>query len=190
MTDGSKKDFMINTVNTKKMKTKVILLAVLVAFGFGKATAQMDDCAITLSLFVEPAKAKNYDAALPHYDKVVKECPKYSLATYQYGEKMFKYFIQKGDKSKVNNYIENFEMRLANYPSRTKEGDVRSKIAQLKYDNKLGSKMDLFNEFDQAYKKDAKNFKSPKSIYTYFSWWRRCSSCCNGIKNGLYYVRR
>ena len=151
------------------MKKKVLLLAVVMLVGFGKTWAQMDDCAITLSLFVEPAKAKNYDAALPHYDKVVAECPKYSLATYQYGEKMFKHFIEKGDKAKIDNYIENFNLRMQYYPSRTKQGDVMAKIAQLKYDNGMGSKMDQFNAFDEAYKKDAANFKSPKSMYTYFS---------------------
>lgn len=151
------------------MKKIVLLLAAVLLVGIGTSSAQMDDCAITLSLFVEPAKAKNYEAALPHYDKVVAECPKYSLATYQYGEKMFKHFIEKGDKAKIDNYIENFNRRMEYYPSRTKQGDVMSKIAQLKYDNNVGSKMDQFNAFDEAYKKDAANFKSPKSLYTYFS---------------------
>jgi tetratricopeptide (TPR) repeat protein len=151
------------------MKKNVIMLMAVLALGVGKLTAQMDDCAITLSLFVEPAKAKNYDAALPHYEKVVQECPKYSLATYQYGEKMFKHFIEQGDKSKVDSYIKNFNLRMEHYPSRTKKGDVMSKIAQLKYDNNMGSKMEIFNDFDNAYKTDAANFKSPKSIYTYFS---------------------
>ena len=134
------------------MKKNVIMLMAVLALGVGKLTAQMDDCAITLSLFVEPAKAKNYDAALPHYEKVVQECPKYSLATYQYGEKMFKHFIEQGDKSKVDSYIKNFNLRMEHYPSRTKKGDVMSKIAQLKYDNNMGSKMEIFNDFDNAYK--------------------------------------
>ena len=151
------------------MKTKVILLAAVLLFSLGGTAYAQDECVTTASLFIEPAKAKNYEAALPHYDKVVKECPKYSLATYQYGEKMFKYFISKGDKTKVNDYIANFEMRLQHYPTKTKQGDVMSKIAQLKYDNGIGTKQDQFNAFDEAFKKDAANFKSPKSLYTYFS---------------------
>ena len=169
MTDGLEKDILINAVNTKKMKTKVILLALLV-FGLGSKTfAQMDECVTTASLFIEPAKAKNYTAALPHYDKVVAECPKYSLAVYQYGEKMFQHFVEKGDKTMVAKYEENFRKRMSNYPSKTKEGDVLSKVAQLKFENNIGSKMDQFNLFDEAFKKDAKNFKSPKRLYTYFS---------------------
>lgn len=153
------------------MKTKAFLLiaALMLTLG-GKMAAQApNDCVITLSLFVEPAKAKNYEAALPHYDKVIKECPTYSLATYQYGERMFEYFIEKGDKTKMDAYIKNFEMRLKNYPTKTKEGEVMSKIAQLKFDNNMGTKAQQFADFDKAFKTDRENFTSPKGIYTYFS---------------------
>ncbi|OAB79818.1 tetratricopeptide repeat protein [Cochleicola gelatinilyticus] len=153
------------------MKTKVILLCTMLFCALGgnvKAQAP-DDCAATLSLFVEPAKAKNYEAALPHYEKVVNECPKYSLATYQYAERMFKHFIEKGDKTKVNDLIKSFQMRLQNFPAKTKEGDVLADIAQVKYDNDMGTKMEQFKAFDDAFKKDSESFTSPKSIYTYFS---------------------
>jgi len=73
------------------MKLKFTLLLILIVVGFGNKTfAQApNDCYETLSLFVEPAKAKNYAGALPHYDKVINECPKFSLATYQYGANVF-----------------------------------------------------------------------------------------------------
>ncbi|MEL6810449.1 MAG: hypothetical protein AAFP76_03820 [Bacteroidota bacterium] len=152
------------------MKTKVTLLLAVLALTFsGKTLAQMDECVTTGSLFVEPAKAKNYEAALPHYDKVVTECPKYSLAVYQYGEKMFKHFVEKGDKSKVAAYEKNFDLMLANYPAKTKVGKNMAKVAQLKYDNGIGTKAEQFAAFDAAYKKDEKTFTSPKSLYTYFS---------------------
>ncbi len=152
------------------MKKRVFILAAIMLLGLGgKAVAQMDDCAVTLSLFAEPAKTKNYNAALPHYEKLIKECPKYHISIYQYGEKMFKHFIDEGDNSKIPAYIQNFELRLENYPAKTKEGEVLSKIAQLKYDNSIGSKMEQFKAFDKAYKTDPDNFTSPKSIYTYFS---------------------
>ena len=86
---------MINKVNTINMKTKTIFLlaALLLTLGSNVNAQAPDDCVLTASLFVEPAKTKNYEGALPHYEKVVKECPKYSLAIYQYGEKMFKYYL-------------------------------------------------------------------------------------------------
>lgn len=152
------------------MKTKVILLLAVLSLTFGgNALAQMDECVTTASLFIEPAKAKNYEAALPHYSKVVAECPKYSMATYQYAEKMFKHFIEKGDISKLSDYEKNFELQTTNYPSKSKVGKNMAKVAQLKYDNKIGTMMEQFNAFDAAYKKDEKTFTSPKSLYTYFS---------------------
>ncbi len=152
------------------MKTKATLLLVALLFTFGgKALAQMDECVTTASLFIEPAKAKNYEAALPHYEKVVKDCPTYSLATYQYATKMFEYFIEKGDKSKITDLENAYNLRIKYYPNKSKIGDIMADIAQVKYDNGIGTKMEQFNNFDAAYKKDAKTFTSPKSIYTYFS---------------------
>jgi len=151
------------------MKTKVTLIFAIIAFSFiGKVQAQ-DPCVTTASLFIEPAKAKNYEAALPHYQKVINECPKYSLATYQYAVKMFEYFIEKGDKSKIKDLETAYDYRMKYYASKSKVGDILSDIAQIKYDNSIGTKMEQFKAFDDAFKKDEKNFKSPKRIYTYFS---------------------
>lgn len=162
---------MIKIVNSRIMKTKIVLfLAFLTVSLGGSLFAQApSDCNITLSLFAEPAKAKNYEAALPNYEKVIQECPKFSLATYQYAERMFKYFIDKGDKSKIDDLVRSYELRLLNFPTKTKEGDVLSDIAQVKFDNGVGTKMDQFKAFDLAYTKDSENFTSPKSLYTYFS---------------------
>jgi tetratricopeptide (TPR) repeat protein len=153
------------------MKTKFVLLFTIALLSLsGKTFAQApDDCAITLSYFTEPAKVKNYEAALPYYEKLVKECPDYNFATYQYAVKMFEYFIDKGDKSKVNDLIQAYRYRLQYFPTKTKEGDVLSTIAQLKFDNNIGTKQEQFDAFDEAFKKDPDNFTSGKSLYTYFS---------------------
>lgn len=172
MTVGSKKDYMINTNTLHAMKTKLILLvslALLAATGTAIAQAP-DDCTITLSYFTEPAKIKNYEAALPYYEKLIKECPNYNLAIYQYGVKMFEYFVEeKGDKSKLPNLIQAWELRLQNFPQQTKEGEVLSTIAQIKYDNNMGSKVEQFKAFEEAFNKDPENFTSGKSLYAYFS---------------------
>lgn len=154
------------------MKTKFILLLTIALLATSaKSFAQApDDCAISLSYFTEPAKIKNYEAALPYYEKLIKECPDYHLAIYQYGTKMFEYFIEeKGDKSKVNDLIQAWELRLENFPSKTKEGDVLTTIAQLKFDNNIGTKAEQFNAFDTAFTKHPEDFTSGKSLYTYFS---------------------
>ena len=171
MTNGLKKDIMINTVNTNIMKTRLFLLVMLFALIFGGNTfGQAENKCYELgSLFIEPAKAKNYEAALQNYDKVVKECPTYSMATYQYAVKMFEHFIENGDKSKIADLEQAYKYRMQYFPAKTKVGDVLSDIAQIKFDNNIGTKMEQFQSFDNAFKKDPDNFTSPKSIYTYFS---------------------
>ncbi len=171
MINGSRKDIMTNTIKINTMKTKLFLLVMLTAFTFGSKTyAQADNKCYELgSLFIEPAKAKNYETALQNYDKVVQECPTYSMATYQYAVKMFKYFIKKGDMSKIADLEQAYNYRIQYYKAKTKMGDVMSDIAQIKFDNSVGTKLQQFKAFDDAFKKDAKTFTSPKSIYTYFS---------------------
>lgn len=171
MINGLKKDTMINILNNKIMKVKLFLLLVVLALTLGgKALAQVDNKCFELgSLFIEPAKAKNYEAALKNYDNVVKECPAYSMATYQYAVKMFEYFIEKGDKSRIADLEQAYKYRMQYYPSKTKVGDVLSDIAQIKFDYGIGTKREQFKAFDEAFKKDPDNFTSPKGIYTYFS---------------------
>jgi tetratricopeptide (TPR) repeat protein len=169
MTVGLKNDIMINAIKLKAMKSRLVLLLTVFMISAGTKMLAQDQCATLGSLFIEPAKAKNYEGALPHYDKLVDQCPKYSLAVYQYGEKMFKHFIEEGDKSKVADLEKVYQMRMQHFPSKTEEGELMMKMAQVKYDNEIGSKMDQFNAFDAAFKKDEESFSSPKSLYTYFS---------------------
>lgn len=153
-----------------KFRTLVFLSALFLSFSGSTFAQAPDDCAITLSYFIEPAKSKNYEAALPHYEKVIKECPKASLATYQYAVRMFEYFIdEKKDTSKINDLIEVWNLRLENFPEKTSEGEVLMTIAQLKYDHNIGTKDVQYKAFDDAFKKDPENFTSGKSLYTYFS---------------------
>lgn len=152
------------------MKTRVgLFLAVLLISFTNKAFAQ-EDCSITLSYFIEPAKAKNYEGALEHYNTLIKECPGFNMATYQYAVRMFDYFInEKNDKSKVADLIEAWKLRLKYFPDRTSEGEVLVTIAQLQFDNNIGSKENQFKAFDEAFKKHPEDFTSGKSLYTYFS---------------------
>lgn len=162
------------TKSKKTLKTisKTILLVVILLGSFTNkmvAQAEVDACHTTLSLFVEPAKAKSYDVALVNYSKVITECPTFSRATYQYGVKMFKHFVKNGDKSKISDLIKAYEAQLELYPSKTKVGKTLSLIAQVNYDNEIGTKLNQFKAFDEAFKKDEATFTSPKSLYTYFS---------------------
>jgi tetratricopeptide (TPR) repeat protein len=150
------------------MKTKILLLAFIATLMTTNISAQ-DDCTSAVSLFTEPAKIKNYEGALTHYEKVITSCPQYSVAVYQYAVKMFEHFIEQGDKSKIKDLENAYQLRMKYFPQKSKKGDIMADIAQIKYDNEIGDKLAQFNGFDMAYKADEPNFKSPKAIYTYFS---------------------
>lgn len=171
MTNGSLKENLINH-NKQKMKNRFLALLTVAFLGSGAMSAQSGDCATMAALAYDDAKAKNYDAAYPALMKVMEECPKYSLATYQYLERAIESKIDKaeeGDKAElVEELIEVWETRLELYPGKTEKGKVYTDIAQLKYDNKIGSKEELFKAFDKVWVEDKENFTSPKGLYAYF----------------------
>lgn len=153
------------------MRVKATLLfAVLVsAFGISNAAAQDSQCAEKTSMFVEPAKVKNYDEALTNYEELQQSCPDYSLAIYQYAERMFKHFIDNGDLEKIEDLEKVYADRMANFPDRTNKAEQLESLARIQFDNKIGTAEDWFAAFDEVYKMDPERFNSPVSIYIYFS---------------------
>lgn len=155
------------------MKTKVILFLSAVLMGAGALQAQANqECATTASLAYSDAKAKNYEAAYPRIQTLRKDCPTYSVVTYQYGERVLKDRLEKapeGEKEAIaQDLINLYEERLEYFPGKTKAGDVYADIAQVMYDYKLGTKEEQYAAFDKAYKED-KDALNAKSLYTYFS---------------------
>ena len=63
-----------------------------------------DQCIEQLSIFAESAKIKNYQAAYEPWTMVLDNCPKLSLATYQYGEIILKDFIKKNEISVADDH--------------------------------------------------------------------------------------
>ena len=57
---------------------------------------------------------------------------------------------------------------MTNMPNKFPCGKTEAKIGQLMYNYKIGTPVGQFNTFDNAFKKDAKSFNNPKSLYTYF----------------------
>ncbi len=166
------------------MKTKSLFLLFFALLIFANLSAQESeaeqdsepqvDCRKELSKFAQSAKIKDYDAAKPIYDKLVEHCEKVSMATYQYGERMFKHFMNEGEtdadkKEAAENYIKNFEKRLELYPDKTDKGSTYMKMALAQFENKIGSTEDQYNAFDRAWKEDQENFINPKALYAYFS---------------------
>ncbi|TQD38528.1 tetratricopeptide repeat protein [Haloflavibacter putidus] len=155
------------------MKTKFLILLTGVFLSAGVLNAQQVDCNTELSLFSQSAKIKDYKTAKPHYDKLIQNCPDSHMAIYQYGERMFKGLLKKGDEAKKEAYakglIENHKKRLEYFPAKTKKGETYADIAQVMYDNKIGTKEEQYQAFDKAWKADKDSFNSPKALYTYFS---------------------
>lgn len=154
------------------MKARFIALITGAVLGSSVLSAQSNDCATMAALAYDDAKAKNYDAAYEPLMKVKEECPKYSLATFQYGERVLDYKIENSEGAEKEQYIQElinlWEERLELYPSKSSAGQIYADIAQLKYDHKLGTKEELYNAFDKAYTEDRENFTSAKSLYAYF----------------------
>ena len=165
---------MINQRNIATMKTKltIAMIAMLVMVSAGmKAQASGEECTTVGSVFYESAKVGNYDAAYEPFQKLRKDCPKWSLALYQLGEKLLKDRISKGTNktADISDLMSLYKDRMTHFPSKTKKGDVLGDMGQLMYDNKMGSAKEQFDAFNKAQTEDADNFKSPKQLYTYFS---------------------
>ncbi len=156
------------------MNTKFLFtIAAGLVIGTTNISAQATDCATTASIAYEHAKVKNYQAAEEPLWKVRKECPTYSVATYQFGGKLLKAKLKKataGDKVAIAKEIITLQKeRFQYFPGKTKLGDMHSDIGQTMFDNKIGTKDEQFAEFHKAYTEDKDNFKGAKKLYTYFS---------------------
>lgn len=157
------------------MDTKFIKLmaGACLVLGANASFAQSTDCATTASIAYEHAKVKNYEAAEAPLWKVRKDCPTYSVATYQFGLKLLQAKYKKAEaaqkKGLANDMIALWKERKQFFPAKTKIGDMHSDIGQLLFDNKIGTKDSQFAEFDKAWTEDKANITNPKKVYTYFS---------------------
>lgn len=159
------------------MNTKNSIVLLLALFIFANVSAQSEDqvdCTQTLSIFAQSAKIKDYKSAEPLYDKLIENCPKVSLAIYQYGDMMFKSFMDEAqndqDKEKYTKaYLKNMEDRLSLFPDKTDKASTYSKIALTEFENNIGTKEEQYEAFDRAWQADKESFINPKSLYAYFS---------------------
>ncbi len=156
-------------MNTKILFTIVTSLVISAT----NVSAQATDCATTASIAYEHAKVKNYEAAEAPLWKVRKDCPTYSVATFQFGEKLLKDKYSNASEAEkptiAKERIELLKERFLYFPTKTKIGDMHSDIGQIMYDDKIGTKETQFAEFHKAYTEDKSNFNGAKKLYTYFS---------------------
>jgi len=155
------------------MKTKLttLLLLLVAVVSTANAQASSEECRTLLSLFSEPAKVKNYEAARPHFEKLLASCPQYNLALYQYGENLLEADYDKATDKKAAaiKILDLWDKRNQYFGSKTRTGTYGAKRGDLMYDSKGWSDKEVFDVYDAAFKEDRNSFVNPKSIYTYFS---------------------
>ena len=156
------------------MKNRILLL--MMASGL-IATAQLDkrSCHANLSIFAEFAKVKNYDSAYQPWLEVRNNCPELNVATFKYGERILNHKIKNAtdDKAALQASLMSLYDDWLTYFPNTKRGasevgKILSSKAQAMVDNKLGTKREAYEIFDQAFTQDPNSFTSPKRLYTYF----------------------
>ncbi|QED38202.1 hypothetical protein FK178_10950 [Antarcticibacterium arcticum] len=154
------------------MKTKLFILTAIL-FGSGVMQAQNAECATKAALAYDDAKANRYDQAYQPLMEVKEKCPTYSLATFQYLDRILKYKLENAQGAEKNKLIEeNIQLmndRLKHFPDKTNAADIQGEVAWLKYENGIGTKEEQFKAFDDAFKASPESFTSPKRIYAYFS---------------------
>jgi ribosomal protein S17E len=159
------------------MKTKITILLAALFVSVSSGFAQQDEeCMNNLSIFDSYVKTKKYDDAYGPWNIVRNKCPKFNRAIYVHGEKILKHKIKNSTGADqiahINDLMLLYDQSRTNFASKYDEGEIIVDKANLayKYKKELGnSKEQLFNMFDEAYKKDPKNFTSAKGLYTYFS---------------------
>lgn len=157
------------------MKTKIYFAAIMLvgSMGVSYAQAQNPECMTNLSIYVEHAKVKNYDAAYTPWKMVYDNCPDVNWANFAYGERILNDKIEKSSGADKDALIQDllalYDNSLKYFPKKASPATVGIDKALLLYDNKMASDEEIFNMLDKAYKEDAANFKNPKALYLYFS---------------------
>lgn len=157
------------------MKTKLYFTAIMLigSMAISNAQAQNPECMTNLSIYVEHAKVKNYDAAYEPWKMVYETCPGVNLANFSVGERILKDKIKKSSgadkEAAITDLLALYDNRLVHFPKKTKKADIISKKVLLKYDNKMTSDDEIYSMLGTAFTEDRGNFKNPKALYLYFS---------------------
>jgi len=157
-------------MKSKLYTTIILFLGVMM---IGNAQAQNQECLTNLSIFVEHAKVKNYDAAYTPWKMVYETCPAINLAVYTYGEKILKDKFKKSSGADKDGFATDYSKllddRMTHFAAKTKPADMEIKKVLFEYDNKTISDDDIYSRLSNAFNTDRKNFKNPKALYLYFS---------------------
>lgn len=126
-----------------------------------------------LSIYVEHAKVKNYEAAYTPWKMVYDNCPDINRANILYGERILADKIEKSSGTEKDGYIndmmELYDNSIKYFPNKYSKAGVAIDKALFKYENKMGSDAEIYEMLHKAFQEDGKNFKNPRALYLYFS---------------------
>jgi hypothetical protein len=157
------------------MKKKVFMSFILGLFGLSLVVAQApnQECLTNLSIFVESAKVKNYDAAYEPWKMVYETCPDINRANYLYGERILKDKIEKSTGAEheafVSQLLSLYDNAAKYYPKYYSVASVAIDKVLLKRSEKQISNEEIYAQLDAAFKADRNNFTNPQALYLYFS---------------------
>ncbi|MEO2050794.1 MAG: hypothetical protein ABGX00_03450 [Allomuricauda sp.] len=156
-----------------KKRHYLTMIAAVMLTGLSMAQAQNPECMTNLSIYVEHAKVKNYDAAYEPWKMVYETCPDINRANFLYGERILEHKIDKSTGAEKDGYIKDllslYDNSLKYFPTKYSKAGVAIDKALKMYDEKMASDEQLFDMLDKAFKEDRANFKNPKALYLYFS---------------------
>lgn len=158
-----------------KITTTLMVLAFFVGANVGFAQ-QDEECMNNLSMFDSYYKSKKYEEAYGPWKIVREKCPKFNRAIYAYGDNILEYKIENSSGAEkiahIKDLMKLYDESHEHFASYYALGAVLVDKAQLAYTHKQELKktdQQVYDLFDEAYKKDPKNFKSARGLYTYFS---------------------
>ncbi|MBT8188412.1 MAG: hypothetical protein HKP38_12275 [Croceitalea sp.] len=156
-----------------KKKLYLTMFAIIASMGLSMAQAQNPECMTNLSIYAEHAKVKNYDAAYEPWKMVYAECPDINKANFSYGERILSHKIDKSsgaDKDKyINELLSLYDNSIKYFPTKYSKAEVVIDKVLLKYDHKMISDEEIYNQLHQAFVEDREHFVNPKALYMDFS---------------------
>lgn len=149
------------------------VMALSLVFSLAYGQAQNQECLTNLSIYVESAKVKNYDAAYEPWKLTYEACPELNRANYLYGERILKHKIENSAGEEraayaallLKVYDDSMKYFQSRYPL---AGVVIDKVLLQRSENMIGDD-EIFGQLDQAFKADRENFSNPQALYLYFS---------------------
>jgi hypothetical protein len=149
------------------------VMALSLVFSLAYGQAQNQECLTNLSIYVESAKVKNYDAAFEPWKLTYEACPELNRANYLYGERILKHKIENSAGEEraayaallLKVYDDSMKYFQSRYPL---AGVVIDKVLLQRSENMIGDD-EIFSQLDQAFKADRENFSNPQALYLYFS---------------------